>query len=83
MADGHLCPRGAHLNETLIDHLQQLQELLVFIVEAASKDNRTDDVRDSAAQEEGGFNGGTWVGKLSMLETVIWGTGWGIVQPWV
>lgn len=60
VVSGHLCPGCAHLNETLIDHLQQLQELLVFIVKAASKDDRTDDVGDSAAQEEGGFDGRTW-----------------------
>lgn len=64
MASGNLCPGCAHLNKTPIDHLQQLQERLVLIVEASSKDNRTDDVGDSAAQEEGGFGGGTWVVKI-------------------
>lgn len=61
---GHLCPRCAHLNETLIDHLQQLQELLVLIVKAASKDDGTDDVGDSAAQEERGLDGRTWMVEI-------------------
>lgn len=61
VAGVHLCPGCAHLNETLVDHLQQLQELLVFIVETAAKNNRTDDVGDSAAQDEGGLNGSTWM----------------------
>lgn len=57
---GHLGPGRAHLDETLVDHLQQLQELLVLIVEAASKDDGTDDIGDGAAQEESRFDGGTW-----------------------
>mgnify|MGYP007073702746 CR=1 FL=1 len=64
VAGGHLCPGCAHLKETLVDHLQQLQELLVLIVEAAAKNNRTDDVGDSAAQDEGGLNGSTWVMEI-------------------
>lgn len=64
MVGGHLCPRCAHLNETLIDHLQQLQELLVLIVKAASKDDGTDDVGDSAAQEERGLDGRTWMVEI-------------------
>lgn len=64
VAGGNLCPGCAHLNETPIDHLQQLQECLVLIVEAVSKDNGTDDIGDSAAQEESGFDGGTWVMKI-------------------
>lgn len=59
MVGENLCPGCAHLNETPIDQLQQLQEHLVLIVEAAPKDNRTDDIGDSAAQEESGFGGGT------------------------
>ena len=51
VTDGHLGPGCAHFYETLVDHLQQLQELLVLIVKAASKDDGTDDVGDSAAQE--------------------------------
>lgn len=58
---GHLCPRCAHLSETFIDHLHQLLELLVLIVEAASKNDGTDDIGDSTAQEESGVDGGTWV----------------------
>lgn len=55
-----LRPGGAHLNETLINHLQQFQELLVLIVKTAPEDHRTDDIGDGAAQEESGFNGGPW-----------------------
>ena len=61
MAGGHLGPGCAHLDETLVDHLQQLQELLVLIVKAVSKDDGTDDIGDSAAQEESRFDGGPWV----------------------
>ena len=56
VTDGHLGPGCAHFYETLVDHLQQLQELLVLIVKAASKDDGTDDVGDSAAQEESRFD---------------------------
>jgi hypothetical protein len=73
---GHLCPGDAHLNETLIDHLQKTQELLVLIVKAASEDNRTDDVGHSAAQEEGGIDGGTCVANSRDM-------GCGITQWWV
>ena len=77
VAGRHLCPGCAHLNEALIDHLQQLQELFVLIVKAAPKDNRTDNVGDSAAQEESGFGGGTWMVEIVYVggnnqEHVVW-----------
>lgn len=53
----HLCPGHAHLHKALIDHLHQALETLVLIVEAFSKDDRTDDVGHSAAQVEGGIYG--------------------------
>lgn len=70
VAGEHLCPGRAHLNEALVDHLQKLQELLVLVVEAASKDDRADDVGDSATQKESGFDGSAWVMKI-VLEAVI------------
>lgn len=83
VAGGHLCPGCAHLNETPVDHLQQLQELLVPIVKAASKDDGTDDVGDTAAQEESGFGGGTWVIEIVYLKAIIRSTGCGIIQSWI
>ena len=61
---GSLCPGCAQLHGTLVDHLQQLQELLVLIVEMASKDNGTDDTGDSVAQEECELDGGTWAMEI-------------------
>lgn len=65
MTGGYLRPGRVHFSEPLINHLQQLQKLLVLIVKAASKENGTDDIADTAAEEEGGFDGGTWVMKIS------------------
>lgn len=43
-------------------HTQQGQELFVLVVKAVPEDNRTDDVGDSSAQEEGGIDEGAWGG---------------------
>lgn len=46
-------------------HTQQRQELFVLVVKAVPEDNRTDDVGDSSAQEEGGIDEGAWGGRAA------------------